>query len=295
MSHEGRGPELVPVEQMSHGVSPRAYGPPGIEDSLVGATQTAIELRRIRSLLLGMTIEECVNVCRADAWLGAVVTTLLTPEKARKVTTQLLPEERKKIIAESLRWNPETVAADAAQIMEKIQAYKYERLGAENLAERLRVYLDQVGPDGEEKVFEELLAAGRHSDFAWLVRDALPTSLLEYVPDSLLQSVLTHMSYRDQVELLAFAPKNISERVWNLLPGSSKKAKSLIESDVEKKQKEIQFGDPVPHEALGLLMTVVRQALRTDSIWYEHVKPYVEQYIFQRTKGLEGSSDGRAA
>jgi hypothetical protein len=292
---------MLPMELLSQGFTledvPEVEGdePSDLDKTMLAETETALELRRIRTLLLGMSIEECINVCRSEAFLGAIVTTLLTPEKARKVTSRLSPEVKHKIVLETVKFKPAEVARDAKGIIDRIKLHKYEKVSEKGLKERLSVYLDQVGPEGEEKVFDELLKTGRTSDFAWLVRDALPTRLLEYVPDALIKSVLSHMPYNDQVEILAFSPKEIVDRVWRLLPTNTLGRRALVEADVTQRQKSVQFGDPVSHQALGILLTVVREALRTNQEWYNFVKPHVEQFIFQRTKGLEGSSHGRAA
>lgn len=298
---EGPIAGLVPLELLGQGyevteeVETEDMPEDLLEKSMLEDTEVAIELRKIRSLLLGMSIDECVNVCKADPYLGAVVSTLLTPDKATKVTARLLPDDRKKMIAATMEWDSAKVAQNAKSIVENIKRFKFGKVESGKLGERMSVYLDQVGPDGEEKVFEELLSGGRHTDFAWLVRDALPTALLEHVPDELIASVLTHISYEDQVEILAFSPQNISDRVWKLVPMSSLQVKSLVESDVQKKRNEVQYGDPVSHGSLGILMRVVRKALRTNREWFAHVEPHVEDWIFSRTQGAEGKKHGQAA
>jgi len=259
-----------------------------LSGSLFAKTLESLELRKLRSLALTMSLEECVTYVKANTPWSAVMMSLLTPEKAEKVMARLTPEERKKMMLQTLDLDAAQVAAQAEEIHKSFSLYRGQKSEDTKGSERLVVYLDQVGPFEEEKVFQELLTRRDYERFANLVRHALPTELLPKLPEAAFHASFLRMTHDDRIELLAFSPKEIVDRAWKALGHSSEIGKSLIHEEVKKLQEKIRGGDSVPSKALGRLMSEVRNSLRQNYEFAEVVKPFVEHFIWQRTKGLQG-------
>ena len=300
VKNESAPPYMTPVEMIVNGHELKDQYTPTLPvgaqtvvenqpiESLLPETEKSLKLRKIRSSLLTMKISDCVQMAKQDYELGAIAINLLDVDRAAKIVRQLSSEEKKSVIEKTLNWNSDLVSKASEKYIEKIKSYQTPIENLPQISKKLAVYLDQVGPEAEEKVFNELLAKGEFEKFAAMVRDAIPTQLLSFVPGEVLKVTLTHLSHDDRLELLAFAPADLQEKIWENLPDTTKNVKSIIKKDVERRRSDIRLGDPVPHQALGRLVCKIREALRKNVNWSESVRPHIEGWIYTKTKGVEG-------
>jgi hypothetical protein len=292
---------LTPVEMMTTGeetpvpdapvVEESTYTEPGKEllGSLFAKTLESLELRKLRSHVLTLSLDECVTYVKSDTrWAGLMVS-LMTPARAEKVMARLTPEERKKVIAQTFDIDPAVAVKKADEIVKSFDLYRGKKSQDVSTNDRLAVYLDQIGPYEEERVFQELLSRREYERFANVVRHAVPTELLTKVPFAAVQNAVLRLTHDDRVELIAFSPNDVVEQVWKALAKTDDAAKALIQEEVKKCQGKMRGGDQVPSRALGRLMKEVRDSLRQNYQYAEAVKPHNENFIWTRTKGLQGA------
>ncbi len=108
---ENQKPEDTVVEEPT-------YTEPGKEllGSMFAKTLESLELRKLRSHVLTLSLDECVTYVKSDTrWAGLMVS-LMTSARAEKLMARLSPEERKKVVAQTFDIDPAVAVKKADEI-----------------------------------------------------------------------------------------------------------------------------------------------------------------------------------
>ncbi|MCB0350322.1 MAG: hypothetical protein KDD38_04005 [Bdellovibrionales bacterium] len=156
----------------------------------------------------------------------------------------------------------------------------------------LGLSLDQVDPASEEQFLNVLLLKSEYANFAQLVRQSLPTELLNHAPLGAVKAALAHLSHWDRLEVIAYAPIELEDKFWQQLPKPIQEARELLSQDIERMRRESKNQAQTPQQAYGRFMKTIREAIRKNKDWSKAVHPHVENWIFVKTKGNEGQPYG---
>ncbi|MCB0386751.1 MAG: hypothetical protein KDD43_15260, partial [Bdellovibrionales bacterium] len=96
----------------------------GAANSLVATNDHHIRLRKLRNILLSLSVAESAAAAKSDANVGAVMGLLLPASRSREILSRLSDVDKKKVYKASLHWSETRVANEAVGIAEQIKTFR---------------------------------------------------------------------------------------------------------------------------------------------------------------------------
>ena len=295
----GHLPPATPLEALTDPVvtksAIREDFPEGLEmgaaNSLVATNDHHIRLRKLRNILLSLSVAESAAAAKADANVGAVMGLLLPPSRSREVLARLSEVDKKKVYKASLHWSEARVAQEAVGIAEQIKTFRKTQVDVTKGGHHaLATYVEQIGAEGEESFYQNLIETGRCEDLAVVAHWVPPSTILEQVDDEVLFGFWTRLHLKDRMELLAYADRELADRLMQKLEHKDFAKKAHFEQRVARLRKEL---DPsrrseMAYVAWNRLLAVARAAYRQSPELQEKLRGAIDSWLWNRTKGVVG-------
>lgn len=263
----------------------------GEANALVDTHDHHVRIRKLRNILLTLSVAECARAAKADPHLAAVMGLVLPASRTREIMARLTEAERKQIYKTSLGWNEKRLADEAVGIAEKIKGFRREKVDeSKGGFHALATYVEQIGAQGEDGFYQGLIETGRCQDLAVIAHWVPPSAVLENVNDDLLFGFWTRLHLKDRLELLAYADVELSNRLLKKIEHKDFAKKAHFEHRMVRLRQAL---DPsrrseMAYVAWNRLLAVARSAYRQSTELQAQLHDDIDAWLWNRTKGVVG-------
>jgi len=259
-------------------------------NSLLPQTLAAVELRRLRSLAMTLSIKECIDLIRSDVVLGSILVNLLPADKTTSILSQLAESDLNDLRTATLEWTSESLAKDAAALMETIRGFRSKGPSRTASSEKLKVFVEQVGPENEAGVFADLVRMERFEELAELARKSPPVELLPEFPFECLFAAFERLNFKEKANVLAVCPKPMADRLVPM------KSLETVHPALRLEMERIKEDESALAKAQGAwqkFVNLAREAQHSNPAWGQAVRPLVEGWLWKASRGVVGMENTR--
>lgn len=260
-------------------------------NALVDTHDHHVRIRKLRNILLTLSVAECAQAAKADPHLAAVMSLILPASRTREILARLTESERKQVYKTSLGWSEKRLADEAVGIAEKIKGFRRQRVDETNGGyHALATYVEQMGAQGEDDFYQSLIETGRCQDLAVIAHWVPPSAIIENVSDELLFGFWTRLHLKDRLELLAYADIELSQRLLKKIEHKDFSKKAHFEHRMVRLRQAL---DPsrrseMAYVAWNRLLAVARNAYRQSTELQAQLHDDIDAWLWTRTKGVVG-------